>query len=1054
MVEFRMFGALSLTTDSGRDARSLVTQPRRLALLAYLAAARPRGTHRRDSLLALFWPELDQPRARAALRQSLYVLREVLGPAALVSQGNEEVGLDFGAVRCDVVDFDRSIESGRLSEALDLYRGHLLEGFFISDAPEFEHWLETERARLQEAASNAARTLVEQCEAGDDLTAAAQWARRAARLAPLDETLLRRLIGLLDRLGDRAGAVMAYEDFTKRLAQEYEAQPAAETRALMTAVRARETAAGTVRLPPSELLPRLQAALADRYRVERELARGRTATVCLAHDLKHDRPVAIKVLHPELAAVVGAERFLREIQIAARLHHPQIVPLHDSGEADGLLYFVMPYVQGESLRDRLAREPQLPVADAVRIAVDVAGALGYAHSLGLVHRDIKPENILLEDGHAVVADFGIARAITAAGSDKLTETGIALGTPAYMSPEQGTEGGQVDGRTDLYALACVLYEMLTGAPPFTGPTAQAVLARHAVDPVAPIRTVRHTVPWGVEHAVLKALAKVPADRYPAVAEFAEALVTPSPEPRPGERGPGRRAVKIALGTGASIAAALAVLVGVNAGGWRDRLWAKASASRIRSLAVRPLADLSRDTLHSWFADGITEALITDLGRISALRVTSRSAVLQFKDTASFRNMVRELHVDAVVEGGVQRSGDRVRVDVRLIDAASGYQLWADRFEENSRNRFALEDRVRRGIVAALKVPVTASEERSLGTPSTSSPEAYDLYLRGKLGVRTVTPPHLAGAIALLEKAVALDPGFAAAYAELAHAYGQKVLGLTPGDTVAWERALVAAEKALRLRPDLAEAHYARGYLLWSPAYRFPHVAAIEEFRRTLALNPSLEEAHHRLGLVYLHVGFLDEANDEFQQALAIDPTDRLAEERIGVALVHQGKYQEALQLFRQIPSEQFPSLWHYHVAWALLHLHQDSEASALIEQYLHQHPEDPGGLLTSARAFLRAKRGDVRGAEADIRGAEAIGAGYIHFHHTASRIASAYALLGRPGPAVVWLRRAAEDGLPCYPCFATDPDLDSIRHDPGFIAFMQDLRTQWGRYRAAVAAHG
>src|SRR5258708_39043687 len=215
MVEFQLLGAVSLTTDNGRDARSLVANPRRLHSPAALAAATPRGTDRRDSLLALFWPELDQPRARAALRQSLYVLREVLGAAALVSQGNEEVGLDFGAVRCDVVDFERSIESGHLSEALDLYRGHLLEGFFISDAPEFEHWLETERARLQAAASAAARTLVEQCERGGDLTAAAQWARRAARLAPLDESLLRRLIGLLDRLGGRAGAAVAYEDLPK-----------------------------------------------------------------------------------------------------------------------------------------------------------------------------------------------------------------------------------------------------------------------------------------------------------------------------------------------------------------------------------------------------------------------------------------------------------------------------------------------------------------------------------------------------------------------------------------------------------------------------------------------------------------------------------------------------------------------------------------------------------------------------------------------------------------------------------------------------------------------
>ncbi len=491
---------------------------------------------------------------------------------------------------------------------------------------------------------------------------------------------------------------------------------------------------------------------------------------------------------------------------------------------------------------------------------------------------------------------------------------------------------------------------------------------------------------------------------------------------------------------ASVAAIATVGVGL--------LWPRPTPA-IRSLAVLPIDNLSGDSLQSWFADGMTEALVTDLGRISALRVTSRGTVQRIKDTASFRTMLRELHVDAVVEGGVQRSGDRVRVDVRLIDAASGYQLWADRFEENDRNRFALEDRVRRGVVAALKVPVTVTEARSLATLPTSSPEAYDLYLRGRLAVRTVEPAHLGDAIALLEQAVALDPGFAAAYAELAHTYGQKVFAVAPGDTVAWERALVDAEKALRLRPDLAEAHYARAYLLWSPTYRFPHVAAIQEYRRALALNPSLEEAHHQLGVIYLHVGFFDDAIDELQKALAIDPTDRLAQQRIGVALVHEGKYAEGLRIFRQVPSDKNPPLWHYHVAWALLHLQQDSEASALIERYLRRHPDDQGGLLTSARAFLRAKGGDARGAAEDIRRAEAIGADYIHFHHTASRIASAYALLGRPGPAVEWLRRAAEDGFPCYPCFATDPDLDGIRRDSAFIAFMRDLKVQWDQYRAA-----
>src|SRR5437867_420873 len=453
MIELRLLGRLSLTSADGRDVRALLGQPRRLALLA---AATPPGFHRRDSLLALFWPELDQEHARAALRQALHVVRDALGADAVASRGDEELGLDFDRVSCDVAAFGRAIDGAQFREALDVYRGDLLEGFFIAGAPDFERWLETERSRLRETASRAARMLGEHCEADGNLTTAAHWARRALDLAPNEEALLRRLITVLDRHGDRAGALQAYEEFRARLAEEYEAQPAPETEALVAAVRARERAPGSLPLPPMDLLARLRAGIADRYRVERELAHGRTAAVFLAHDLKHERPVAIKVLHPELAAAVGAERFLREIQLAARLQHPHIVALHDSGETDGLLYFVMPYVAGESLRARLEREPQLPIAEAIRVTGDVAQALGYAHGLGVVHRDIKPENILLEDGHALVADFGIARAITVAGSERLTETGIALGTPDYMSPEQGAEDGQVDGRSDLYDLACVI----------------------------------------------------------------------------------------------------------------------------------------------------------------------------------------------------------------------------------------------------------------------------------------------------------------------------------------------------------------------------------------------------------------------------------------------------------------------------------------------------------------------------------------------------------------------------------------------------------------------
>ncbi|MHC4769068.1 MAG: serine/threonine-protein kinase, partial [Planctomycetota bacterium] len=272
-----------------------------------------------------------------------------------------------------------------------------------------------------------------------------------------------------------------------------------------------------------ELEQHLASALADRYAIERELGRGGMAVVYLARDFRHDRLVALKVLRPELAATLGAERFLREIRIAAKLTHPHILALHDSGEADGLLFYVMPYIEGESLRGKLDRETQLGIEEAIELTRQVAAALDYAHRQGIIHRDIKPENILLHEGEAVVADFGIARALHAAGGERLTETGLSLGTPQYMSPEQASGTAEVDARSDIYALACVLYEMLAGDPPFTGPTTPAVIARQLVDPPPSIRTVRPTVPVEVEQGVLKALAKVPVDRYETAGGFVAAL---------------------------------------------------------------------------------------------------------------------------------------------------------------------------------------------------------------------------------------------------------------------------------------------------------------------------------------------------------------------------------------------------------------------------------------------------------------------------------------------------------------------------------------------------
>src|SRR5690349_1227907 len=361
MIELRMLGGLSLSSDDGREVNALIGQRRRFALLAHLAAAVPRGLHRRDSLMAMFWPELDQEHARTALRQALRVLRETLGTEALLGRGDAGIGLDFARLWSDVDAFDQSIDAAQWREALDLYRGPLLDGFFITGAPEFERWLEMERARLRDAAARAARALAERSEANGDITTAAHWSRRAMALAPDDEVALRRLITLLDRHGERAGALHVYNEFADRLAEEYEAQPAAETKALVAAVRIRERANALERPHRVDLRSRLSAALGERYRVDRELAHGRKVVVFLGHDLRHDRAVAIKVLHPELAAAVDIDRFLSEINLAAQLRHPRILPLYDSGDAQGVLYFVMPYVRGETLRERLKREQQLPI---------------------------------------------------------------------------------------------------------------------------------------------------------------------------------------------------------------------------------------------------------------------------------------------------------------------------------------------------------------------------------------------------------------------------------------------------------------------------------------------------------------------------------------------------------------------------------------------------------------------------------------------------------------------------------------------------------------------
>ena len=629
------------------------------------------------------------------------------------------------------------------------------------------------------------------------------------------------------------------------------------------------------------------------------------ATVYLARDLRHRRPVALKVLHPELAYALGADRFLREIEVAANLSHPHILPLFDSGEVEGLLYYVMPYVEGESLRDKLTRQTQLPIDEALRITREVADALDYAHGQGVIHRDIKPENILLSGGHALVADFGMAQAVGQLATERLTETGLAVGTAAYMSPEQATGERQLDGRSDVYSLGCVVYEMLVGEPPYTGPTAQVIIAKRICDPVPLVRRVRSSVPEHVDRAVSQALAIVPADRPATAAEFARAL-------QPGPIGPpmaGAVPIAAALpgaghrrrGPVAAMTLGLGLLIGLGVlFAWR-RSQAGEETGRAKVLAVLPFENLG-DTADAYFADGVANDLRTRLSQVAGLSVIARTSSNEYRQTKKpVQEVARELGVDYVLTATVQwekvpGGASRVRVTPELVDVRAGQAprtRWGQPFDAAMTGVFQVQADIAGRVAQALDVELSDSVRRQLAERPTRSLAAYDAYLKGEEVAQSLgasNPTTLRQAAAYYAQAVALDSGFIQAWAQLSAAHSSLYFFSTPTSADA-DAARRAAERALALAPNRVEGHLAMSAYYRRVMSDLPR--ALEELARGEKFAPHDTRLLANSAFIEVNLGRWEAALAHLRQAQTLDPRSGPTAVSLTLLLVKLRRYPEA-----------------------------------------------------------------------------------------------------------------------------------------------------------------
>jgi serine/threonine-protein kinase len=783
-------------------------------------------------------------------------------------------------------------------------------------------------------------------------------------------------------------------------------------------------------------LERLRAALAGRYRVERELGRGAMAAVYLARDLKHERRVAVKVLRAELAAAVGHDRFLREIQIAAALAHPHILPLHDSGEAQGFLYYVMPFVEGESLRDRLDRERQLPIADALRIAQEVADGLDYAHARGVVHRDIKPDNILFLGGHAVVADFGVATALDTAAGPKLTETGMAVGTPQYMSPEQAL-AEPVDGRCDTYALGCVLFEMLAGEPPFAGSTPQAVLARKLNEPPTSLAVLRETVPGNVDQAVQRALARAPADRFGTPREFAAALTasTPASAPPPPRALP-RRALLIG---------AIAVAVLVAAWGFLGPHRGSPSESGLgATIAVLPFDNLGPAD-RDYFAAGMTEEITARLGTVSGLGlVPRRAAQARVGPDRPLRDIGRDLGTDYLLAGSV-RWGEAaaapgapptVRITLQLVRARDERQLWAATYDRTIDDIFAVQSDIASQVIERLGVPLGAGERRRLAAQSTTNRDAYALYLKGRYFWNKRTEADIQRALDHFQNAVDLDPSYAPAWVGIADVWIFRGFYSRLAPRESFPKAKSAVMHALEFDSTLAEAHASLAHI----HFEFDHdwAGAEREYRRAIALNPAYAVAHHWYGGFLSGMGRHDEALREAEVARSLDPLSRIVQTWVGLRYYFARQHDSAIAAYREaLALEPGFAPAHWHLGWAYAATGRPDDAVAEAERAVAL---DSGNLVYVASAgHAYATAGRARDARATLaRLTRTARTQHVSAYH----VAAIHFALGDTTAGLDWLERAFDERSPWIGYLLVDPRVDAVRGHPRFAALLRRAHLQ------------